>query len=164
MDPISIATGSLALAKTAFRIAVALHSGFEAVNSANTTLQVFHGEVTALANSLDLVGKTCEAPRIKDLGEESLHSDGLLANVLRSLEGLLSDCKDTLARLDAIVQQAKSKSSISIFRRSSTALKLNLNSANLALVRQQIQTYISAMQMTISMLNMYVTSTAIFIL
>ena len=81
MDPLSITTGSFALAKVALQVAVVLHSGIAAIRGVDTTLQAFHGEVTALVNALNLVGGAFQDPKLKSLDKESLRSDSRLSQV-----------------------------------------------------------------------------------
>ena len=154
MDPVSITTGSLTLAKVALRIASVLHSGVQAVRGADATLKDFHGEVTTLANSLNLVGRMFQNPKLKNLDKKSLASDGQVSDALQSLRSILVDCEDTLSRLNSIVQNASSTSKKTIFRRGIIAVKLDFKSAEIISARNQIQTYGVAMQISFSVLNL----------
>jgi hypothetical protein len=150
MDPLSIATGAAALSKTAYSLVKALHSGIEAVKSVDANLGVFAGEVSALAEALHLVDCAFQDPRLSELDTQD---EKYTSTVLKSLRKILTDCEDTLVKLDAIINEASKGFRKTLLRRTVTAIKLNFKSANIVLVRQQIQTYSTAMQMTLSMLN-----------
>jgi hypothetical protein len=74
MDPLSIATGAAALAKTAFELSKAVYAGVEAVRSVDTNLQDFSGELSALAGALQLVDSAFQDPALRQLGSQKGHS------------------------------------------------------------------------------------------
>ena len=118
----------------------------------DATLQAFAGEVSALAHALGLVDQAFRNSRLRDLGTSANHK--FVNEVSQSLRTLLTDCEDILVKLDSIIQSASKAYRNTIFRKSVTALRLDFKSASIAQVRQQIQSYNAAMQMTLSMLNM----------
>jgi chromosome segregation ATPase len=157
MDPLSIAAATAGLARFAYGLSGALLSGIQAARHVDATLQAFHGEVSALANVLNLVELAFKDSKLKHLDTRSREIDGYTSQVLDSLKKLLKDCDDTLSKLKEIIENASKDYKKSIFRRTVSALKLDFKSAEILHIRHQIQTYTSTMQMTLILSNISIT-------
>ena len=154
MDPLSITVSAAALAQLAFSIAQAISSGVDGVRNVDSKLQAFAKEISSLAEVLSMIENAFQDPQLNRMETEPQAGGDHASKILHGLRRILRDCKDTLSKLDTLIDEAKSKSSrLPVLRRAKAALELKFKSSDIAFIRTQIQSYNSVMQMTLCMLN-----------
>lgn len=151
MDPISIATSATALASFAFRASKAIYSGVESVKNADTTLLQLQSEVNALQSRLESITSTFQSSEVVQLCTSNSGSQSQSTKLLKSVKPLLNDCEETLDKLRLILEGMDKPG---VLRKPIKALKFTLKSGDIDLIRQQIRSYSSAMQMTLHMVGM----------
>jgi hypothetical protein len=153
MDPITIATSAAAVSKTAYELAKFISTGVRAVSAVDRTVVVFEREVSALGKALALIDSAFQDPQLKDINKQSREENGFASKVLDGIDEQLTDCENTLIKLDVIIQDA-SKGKKNLFRRTITTIKLDFSSSDIALVRQEIRNSTDALKLTLPLLNM----------
>jgi hypothetical protein len=79
-------------------------------------------------------------------------------NVWASVEASIDDCKKTLQKLDAKVDEVQTLGFVGrgLFRKRSKLIKLNMKMKDILLFKQQVHSYNSAMQSALQMINVWV--------
>lgn len=155
MDPLSIATAAAGLAKFTINASESLYACIDAVKSVDPTLLQLQSEVDALHSGLENIASTFQSRELVELLSSDQDHESQSAKLLTSIRPLLSDCKTTLQHLIEIlgIIRAKSMWGRGFLRRPVKALKLNTKSSEIVLIRHQLRSYSSAMQMTLQMVN-----------
>jgi hypothetical protein len=156
MDPLSIAASSTALAVFAVKASYSIYTCIDDVNSADNTLLQLEGEVDALTTGLKSISSTFESQEVIQLCTSTNSTDqSQSTKLLLSVKPLLTDCKKTLQKLVTLLNEIEGKpGQIRMLKKPVRALKINLKSRDIELVRHQIRSYSSAMQMTLHMVAM----------
>ena len=156
MDPISILTTSAALAGTCVKI----YTYIKSIQGVDNDIRVLGTEVDQLSIVLDSITDSFKDPLLAHSALESQtgHEAQHWRNVFRSL----NDCKETLTTLEEILETMKSKVS-GFLRRPKSRIKLDMNSGEISLCKQQIAAYRRTMQLSLQLITVYVLPTIQFI-
>jgi len=156
MDPISILTTSAALAGTCVKI----YTYIKSIQGVDNDIRVLGTEVDQLSIVLDSISESFKDPLLAHSALESQtgHEAQHWRNVFRSL----NDCKETLTTLEEILETMKSKVS-GFLRRPKSRIKLDMNSGEISLCKQQIAAYRRTMQLSLQLITVYVLPTIQFI-
>ena len=164
MDPLSIAGSAIALSLSAAKIGKFLHQMYDETKSVDSNLEIFTKEVQTLSETLNSVGTTLKDPKLKHAFSNAVVEEGGQRNQLSSLNTVLVDCDKTLTNVESIldgVQKGKIKKGF--FKKPTTALRLNLKSPDLLIARNQLGSYLAAMQLNLHMMNLWVNSSKSFL-
>lgn len=158
MDPLSIASAATALAGFAFKASKEIYSFIDDLQSADTTLLQLQNEVNALQSGLQSIASTFNSDTIVQLCQNKSNSLDQLQStrLLQSVTPLLTDCQHTLEKLEVILagivgNPGKMRD---LFGKPIKAFKISTKSKDVELIRHEIRSYSSAMQMTINMAGM----------
>jgi hypothetical protein len=151
MDPLSISAAAAGL----LTFAAAIYKCVESIRGADETLMQLKSEVFALQSGLKSIESIFKSDEVGQLYDEK-SNDKLRSNkLLVELVPLLHDCKTTLKKLAAMLDGIDGKpGQASIVSKPARALKLNLKSSDIELIRQQIRSYTSAMHLTLQVVNL----------
>jgi hypothetical protein len=156
MDPLSIATAATALASFAFRASKGIYSCVDDIKSADANLLQLQSEVDALSTGLGSIASTFLSKEVVELCQDTSKNPLQSVKLLVSVKPLLNDCEVTLKKLDVVLGGIEGKQGRvpRLFQQPVMALKLNMKSKDIDLIRHQIRSYSSAMQMTLHMVGM----------
>ena len=116
-------------------------------------IRVLGTEVDQLSSVLDSISESFKDPSLAhsvlmlQTGHEAQH----WRNVCRSLD----DCKETLTTLEGILETVKTKEG-GFLRRPKTRVKLDMNSGDISLCKQQIAAYRRTMQLSLQLITVQV--------
>lgn len=113
-------------------------------------------EVIALHSGLESIATTFTSNEVVQLCKSKTQSQSQSTKLLISVKPLLNDCEKTLEKLGSLLDGIDGKPGKirELLRKPVKALKLNLKSGDIDLIRHQIRSYSSAMQMTLHMVGM----------
>jgi hypothetical protein len=144
MDLLSIASAAAAITVSCVKLGTLLYCWIEEIRDVDGTLKVFMAEVNALSAVLDAVKSWSQDAVVTDSAQRQ---DSKAFWVVQTT---LKDCStviDQLARLLADIQTKRRLGQLA------THFVLNLKSGNIALIRQQIQSYTTVLQMAMQAIN-----------
>ena len=161
MDPVSaahIAGNALSVAKGAWELGQALYTFISDARGIDTTIQGFAGEVRALAAACQVVGNRLE-PIVKERDADSTYTgqpSGEEDPLWACLEGQVSECQETIARLKALIQglgrdYTKDRSFLD---QAARQVKLNMKSKEVTEIRSRVQSHTSSLQVMLQVIAM----------
>jgi tRNA threonylcarbamoyladenosine modification (KEOPS) complex Pcc1 subunit len=145
MDLLTIASAAAAITVSCVKLGTLLYGWIEEVRDVDGTLKVFRAEVNALSAVLDAV-KSCSQEAVVTDSARKQDSKAFWVLVQKTLE----DCSTVIDQLDRLLADIQSKRR---FGQLITNFVLNLKSDNVALLRQQIQSYTTVLQMAMQVIN-----------
>jgi hypothetical protein len=156
MDPLSIAASATGLATFAFGVSKTIYGFVDDIKAADGTLLQLQGEVNALHSGLESIASTFKSDEVVQLCGIPSINQSQSTKLLTGVKPLLVDCKKTLEKLDAVLVGIDGKSGrmLELLRQPVKALRIGLKSNDIILIRHQIRSYSSAMQMTLHMVTM----------
>jgi hypothetical protein len=153
MDPLSIAASSAGLVSLCTAISKVLYRFISDSRVVDQALAAFHDEIEELSGFLASIessfgdDRTAKAVLRETTGHEQQH----WAKAKRSME----DCHRTLERLSKLLERVRGDHSQGFFSRQRKQIKLDMNSAEIVVLRQQIQSYKDTMKLSFHVITMY---------
>lgn len=145
MEPLSIASAAAAITVTCVRLSTLLYAWFDEIKSVDGTLRAFFGEVGALAAVLDAVKSCVQEASVANVSERQ---DNRVCWEL--LQKTLEDCGTVVGEIDKVLMDIGGRRRLGQLITNSV---LNLRSRKLGLLRQQIQSYTTVLQMAMQIIN-----------
>jgi len=145
MDLLSIASAAAAITVSCVKLGTLLYYWIEEIRDVDGTLGVFMAEVKALSTVLDAVKSWSQDAVVTDSAQRQ-DSKAFWVLVQKTLE----DCSTVIDQLDHLLADIQSKRRLGQLI---TNFVLNLKSDDIALIRQQIQSYTTVLQMAIQVIN-----------
>jgi Fungal N-terminal domain of STAND proteins len=145
MDLFSIASAAAAITVSCVKLGTLLYCWIEEIRDVDGTLKGFMAEVNALSTVLDAVKSWSHDAVVTDSAQRQ-DSKAFWVLVHKTLE----DCSSVIGQLDRLLEDIQNK------RRHGQLIAnfmLNLKSDNIALIRQQIQSYTTVLQMAMQVIN-----------
>jgi hypothetical protein len=151
MDPLSISAAAAGLVT----FAGAIYKFVEDIRGADATLIQLKSEVLALHSGLESIDAIFKSDEVFQLYGNKSNDKLLSTKLLVGVKPLLDDCQTTLENLAAILNDIEGKpGQASIVSKPARALKINQKIKDIELIRHQIRSYSSAMQMTLQVVDM----------
>jgi hypothetical protein len=153
MDPLSIAASSAGLVSLCTAISKVLYRFISDSRVVDQALAAFHDEIEELSGFLASIessfgdDRTAKAVLRETTGHEQQH----WAKAKRSME----DCHRTLERLSNLLERVRGDHGQGFFSRQRKQIKLDMNSAEIVVLRQQIQSYKDTMKLSFHVITMY---------
>jgi Fungal N-terminal domain of STAND proteins len=153
MDPISIVSASAGLVVTCYKLTSAIYSFVDKTQTVDTAVRVLGIEIESLSHVLRSISTSFSDPSLAkaavstQTGHEAQHWE----NVERSMR----DCKDTLERLQQVLENVN-KGDSGFLWRPKKAIKLNMKAERIALLKQEIAAYRHTMQLSLQLITVYV--------
>jgi len=155
MDPISLATASVHLVSACGRLSAYIYTFIKKVQTVDTAVRVLDIEINSLSQVLGSIATSFSDSLVSSVALEAQtgHEGQYWQTVKRSMD----DCKDTLARLEQILEKVGKSESGNFFRRSSKHVNLSMNLRDIDLLKQQVTAYRQTMQLALQMISVYST-------
>lgn len=152
MDPFSIATASAGLVGTCVKLSGYVYTFINKTQNVDTAVRVLGIEIDSLSQVLGAISTSFSDPSLANdaLKSQTGHEAQHWQNVRRSMD----DCKETLVKLERILEKV-SKAGSGFLGRSKTTIKLDMNSTEILLLKQQIGAYRQTMQLSLQMISVY---------
>jgi hypothetical protein len=152
MDPLSIAAASGALVKLCATISTSLCTFIHDTRLVDQTLEAFRNEIDDFSDVLASIESSFRDPTLAEAalrvmtGHERPHWE----KAKRSM----NDCHTTLERLTFVL--ALVNGDHGFLRRPRRQIRLDMNSKEIVLLRQQIQSYKATMDLSLQMITVWV--------
>jgi hypothetical protein len=140
MEPLSVS----ALAISCIKLSTSLYKWIEETKNVDVTVKAFAAEVKAFSAVLDAVKSSSQDPLMIDALKQ--YDNDLWALVQKTLY----DCSTVVGELDRLLAGIGSRRGVG---HAITNFNLNLKSEKMTLLRQQIQSYTTVLQMSMQMIN-----------
>ena len=144
MDLLSIASAAAAITVSCVKLGTLLYCWIEEIRDVDGTLKVFMAEVNALSAVLDAVKSWSQDAVVTDSAQRQD------SKAFWVVQKTLEDCSTVIDQLDRLLADIQTKRRLGQL---ATHFVLNLKSDNIALIRQQIQSYTTVLQMAIQVIN-----------
>jgi hypothetical protein len=150
MDPISIATASACLVRLSVTVSGYIYTYVSNNRNVDTTIRFLAVEIDSLAQVVSSIQESFSDPSLADaaLSSQTGHEGNHWRNVRRSM----NDCENTLKHLEQVMEKVK-KGKMGMFGR---AVKLQMNSVEITLLKQQIGAYRETLQLSLHMITVYI--------
>lgn len=151
MDPLSIATGSASLVVLCVQVSATLYTWIDDTRQVDTNVAALCEEILALSRVLDAISKTWKRnPQIASAQTD----DGTL---WISVKASIDDCKATLEKLNLMLDDVQKGSFVGrgFLRKPAKQIKFSLKTKDISVYQQRMQSYNSAMQSALHMINLY---------
>jgi hypothetical protein len=161
MDPLSITTASLTIAKLCAQCVISLTVWVGEVRNVDERIESFCTEIKNLSSNLDALNNAILAPEVMQI---TLETNMLaVADLWEQLQVSLSDCENTMKQLRAILSELKNGLGVKagLFRKPIKQFRESLESGQISTLRERILFFSSSLGLTIQMLNLYVRTTRI---
>jgi hypothetical protein len=145
MEPLSIASAAAAITVSCVKVSTLLYSWIDEIKNIDGTLRAFLTEVNALSAVLDAVKSCSQDALLTDVSQRQ-DTSAFWGLVQRTL----GDCGTAVGELERILMDVASRRGLGQLVTSSV---LNTQSGKIALLRQQIQSYTTVLQMAMQMIN-----------
>jgi hypothetical protein len=158
MDPLSIAAGSLTIAKLCATCIVSLTIWVGEVRGIDGRIEALCAEIRNLSQTLDALNNSLGLPEMLRAAEAAdATSEGEL---WKQLQMSLDDCKSTMEQLRDVLDKLKKPSGrgLRLFRRPITQFKESLEAGTIALLRERIIFFNTSLALPLQMMNLYVTN------
>lgn len=142
---LSIASAAAAIALSCFKVSTLMYHWIEEVREVDGTLKAFSAEINALSAVLDAV-QSCSQDALATEMSQRQGTGAFWVLVERTLE----DCGKVMAELDRVLTDIRSRRRFGQLITNST---LNANTGKMAMLRQQVQSYTTILQMALQMIN-----------
>jgi hypothetical protein len=150
-DPLSICISVAAAAKVVCQSAVSLISFIEGAIHIDQPVLALQDEFNSLKNVASAIAETVSSPSIRD----QAWLDDNVQKVFDLLEGSLKGCSDNLQRFKtALIEVKSSRFTAKVLRQPITQIKLDMKSSQIMLLRGQIASHFSAMQLGLQTINL----------
>jgi hypothetical protein len=150
-DPLSIATGSVAICEAAYGISLLLYKFIQDVKKVDQKVEDLRAEVDRLCRLLESVTAAVKSPIIQStstLAPEHVELLGSVDDVLASCRVTVDSLSDVL---QGVVRGSKSKS---LFSRSKRAIRLNMDSDEIDGFRFGIHKCCAELQLALQTINL----------
>ncbi len=158
MDPLSIATAAASLSAFAFKASKGIYSCIDDIRSADATLLQLQNEVSVLQTGLQNIAPTFQSDTVIEFCKSTSGSLNQLQStrLLNNVKPLLADCQATLEKLETILAGIEGNPGRmqNVFGKPFKALKISNRSKDVEVIRHEIRSYSSAMQMTLHKVGM----------
>ncbi|KAJ9611534.1 hypothetical protein H2200_004718 [Cladophialophora chaetospira] len=156
MDPLSITTGSLTIAKLCAQCIISLAVWVGEVRSVDERVELFCAEIKNLSSNLDAVNNTLLMPEFVQATNEA--SKMAIVDLWKQLKVSLGDCEKTMEQLRDILDSLKAGfgKGAGLFRRPIKQFRESLESGEISTLRERILFFTSSLGLTIQMLNLAV--------
>jgi Fungal N-terminal domain of STAND proteins len=152
-EVLAIITSSASLVSLCAKVSNSLSAFVVAANNVDSTVQSYRNEVEALSRVLASINTSLSDPLVQSAvrAGRTGHTGGHWRDVKRSM----SDCEATLKDFDRILDRMTrgDRGFLSLSRRQ---IRLDWNSGEITSLKQQIQNYKDTMQVSLQMINLYV--------
>ena len=145
MDPLSVASAAATITVSCIKVSTLLYTWIDEIKNIDGALRAFLSEVNALSAVLDAV-KSCSQDAL--LTDVSQRQDTSAFWVL--VQKTLEDCGTVVGELERILMDVASRRGLGQLITNSL---LNVQSGKIALLRQQIQSFTTVLQMAMQMIN-----------
>lgn len=152
MDPLSIATGSASLVVMCVQVSATLYSWIDETRQVDTNVAALCEEILALSRVLDSISKTWK--RNPQIANAQTDPDGTL---WVSVKASIDDCKATLEKMSLMLDDVQKGGFVGrgFLRRPTKQIKFSLKTKDISVYKQRVQSYNSAMQSALHMINLY---------
>jgi hypothetical protein len=152
MDPISIIAASGSLVTTCYKLTGYIYTFINKNQLVDTAAGVLGLEIESLSRVLCAINTSFGDPSLANaaLASQTGHEAQHWENVKQSMK----DCKETLERLEGILQDIN-KVDTKFFRRPWKVLKLGMKEEVISLFKQQIAAYRNTMQLSLQLITVY---------
>jgi Fungal N-terminal domain of STAND proteins len=153
MDPLSIAASSAGLVSLCTAISKSLYKFICDSRVVDQALAVFRDEIDELSGFLASIEssfsdrRTGEAALRETTGHERLHWE-------KAVRGM-DNCRKTLEKLSDVLQNVSGDHGRGLLSRHRRQIRLDMNSAEIVLLRQQVQSYKDTMKLSFHVITMY---------
>jgi hypothetical protein len=145
MEFMSIASAAAAITVSCVKVSCLLCTWIDEIKTVDETLRAFSAEVNALSAVLDAVKSCSQDSLVTDVSKRQ-DSSAFWVLVHKTLE----DCGGVVGELDQILTDVGNKRG---FGQLITNSILNMKSGKIMIIRQQIQSYTTVLQMAMQMIN-----------
>lgn len=144
MDLLSIVSAAAAITVSCVKLGTLLYCWIDEIRDVDGTLKVFLAEVNALSAVLDAVKSWSQNAVMTDSAQRQN------SKAFDLVQTTLKDCRTVIDELGRLLEDIQTKR---MLRQLATHFVLNLKSDNIALIRQQIQSYTTVLQMAMQVIN-----------
>jgi hypothetical protein len=151
MDPLSIALASISLVHTCTKLAGSISVFINKYQAVDATISTLVLDIKSLSQVLTSIGASFEDPLLATaaLASQTGHEAQHWKNVRRSLD----DCRDTLDKLEKILENIQ-KAESGLLRRPRKMLKLGSQAEEITLLQHEVTCYTRAMQLSLQLITM----------
>jgi hypothetical protein len=150
-DPLSICASVITVAGLVCQSAISLISFIEGAIHIDQSVLALQDEFNSLKNVASAIAETVSSPSIRD--QAWLDDDA--QKVFNLLEGSLKGCSDNLQCFKtALIEVKSSRFTAKALRQPITQIKLDMKSRQIMLLRGQIASHSSAMQLGLQIINL----------
>lgn len=157
MDPLNIAAAAASLSAFAFKASKEIYGSIDDMRSADATLLQLQNEVNVLQTGLQNIASTSQSDTVLEFCKSTSGSLNQLQSIrlLNNVKPSLDDCQATLKKLETILAGMEGNSGWmrNLFGKPIKAFKISTRSKDVELIRYEICSYSSAMQMTLHMVG-----------
>ena len=150
MDPLSIASAASGLVVVCTKCSVLLYKYMDDIKTVDSTVGLFCTEIDSLARVLDAISTGFDHPPTAAAiaASQSYHGGALWINVTK----LLEKCGTAMSRLKKILQRLENTRG-GILRRPIKQIKFSMKSADIVILRQQVQSHNIMMQIALQSIS-----------
>lgn len=151
MDFVSCAAVAGSVTMACIKISNLLHQFIEETKSADGNIKTFYKEVTALSRILKAIRSSLQHPSIEKAITKAQGQDD--TTLWDSIQYSLDDCGRVVKKLNDILADIGLGARTGIFNSALTTYRLRERRPEMALLRQQIQTYSGVLQMAMQVIS-----------
>jgi len=154
-DPFSIYVSVAAAAKVVYQATVSLNSFIEGAVHIDQSVLALLDEFNSLRDVASAIADTISRPSVRD---QAWLADNV-QDIFPRMESALKGCNDSLQRFKAALIEVKnSRFTSKVLRQPITQIKLDMKSSQITILRGQIASHFSAMQLGLQTINLWVSS------
>jgi ankyrin repeat protein/tetratricopeptide (TPR) repeat protein len=150
MDPLSVTVASLSIIGSCTQCALILTQWIGKLKTIDERIQTFINEIQSLSATHDALQKSLQQPAIVAAARNTEQNAG--AALWKQVQRSLNDCKDTLEKLQKVLNDINPNSG-SLFRRPILTFKESLLSGDMAALRQRLILFNSTLSLPLQMIN-----------
>jgi chaperonin cofactor prefoldin len=150
MDPLSVTVASLSIIGSCTQCALILTQWVGKLKTIDERIQTFINEIQSLSATHDALQKSLQQPAIVAAARNTEQNAG--AALWKQVQRSLNDCKDTLEKLQKVLNDINPNSG-SLFRRPILTFKESLLSGDMAALRQRLILFNSTLSLPLQMIN-----------
>jgi hypothetical protein len=150
MDPLTIAVTSATIVDMCSRVSLYIATYIQSCQAVDEAVRMLRIEIDLLAPVLRSLSTRFDpsSALASELGYE--------AEYWKDVRQSIEDCKNTLERLEGVLNRVNNVGSGRFMpRRSIKKFKLDLNSGEIALLKQQISAYRQTIQLSLNLITVY---------
>jgi hypothetical protein len=154
MDPLSITTASLTIAKLCAQCVVSLALWVGEVRTIDDRVESFCAEIKNLSSNLDSLHNALQTPEALQAANEA--DNGAFADLWKQLDISLGDCEKTMKQLRDILENLKVGFGVKarLFRKPIKQFRESLESGEISTLRERVLFFTSSLALTMQMLNL----------